>query len=244
VPKTRYAKSGLARALSLGQLQVKGKPANDDGERGKLSGSCPSCSEEVVGEIPTCVDESVGWFGRGQQGREAGVADLLEVVAIGGRVDHGVLGHAQRRGRVRGAGCGGEGGRGGDRVPGVGRLLLLVKQVTALAEPGRHRSKPRPRGAGLYVDRLTMRFTSATTAPKCQAALAADPASSISPHGLSPPEDPWSRRGCISQRGTTHRLRSSRIFSSSPFIEAARRLVVGRPGRPPLPFWNASAHVD
>jgi hypothetical protein len=174
-------------------------------------------SEEVVGELRICVDESVGWLCRGErERREPSVAELLEVVATGGRDDHGVLGHAQRRGRVHGAGCGGEGGRGADRVPGVGRLLLLVKQVTALAEPGRHaprdRSKPRRRGAGLYVDRLTMRLTSATTAPKCQAALPADPASSISPHGLSPPEDLWSRRGCISRKGTTHRIRSSNIL--------------------------------
>jgi hypothetical protein len=228
---------------------VKGKPTNDDGERGKLSGSCPRCSEEVFGEIHTCVDDSVGWFSRGERkGREAGVADLLKVVATGGRDDHRLLGHAQRRGRVPGAGCGGEGGRGGDRVPGVGRLLLRVKQLTALAEPGRHapwdRSKPRPRGAGLYVDRLTMWFTWATKAPKCRASIAADPASFINPHGLSPPEDPWSRRLCISRRATTHRLRSSRISSSSPFDEAAIRLGVGRSGRPPLPLRDASAHVD
>jgi hypothetical protein len=50
------------RALSLGQVQVKGRPANDDGERGKLSGSCPCRSEEIVGEyVLASTSRSGGW---------------------------------------------------------------------------------------------------------------------------------------------------------------------------------------
>lgn len=65
--------------------------------------------------------------------------------------------------------------------------MLVKGELAALADPGRHapatagKLEPRPRGAGLYIDRLTMRFTSATTAPKRQVALTADRSSFANP---------------------------------------------------------------
>ena len=60
---------------------------------------CLCCLEEVDREIRACVDDSVGWFGRGERGRrEAGVADVSELVAAFGCVDHGVRGPADRDG--------------------------------------------------------------------------------------------------------------------------------------------------